>query len=55
MNLHERIKKSGFRQNFIADKLGLSKSHFNQMIKGTATMPERIRNRLNKLLSKVEA
>lgn len=53
MNLQEKIKESGLRQNFLADKLGLSKSHFNQMIKGTATMPEHIRNKLNELLSKV--
>lgn len=52
--LKERIKESGLKQGFIAEKVGIkSASHLTMMLNGYATMPEEIRNKINDLLSKV--
>lgn len=51
--LKERIKESGLKQNYIADKCGVGHAHFSMMINGTATMPEHVRNKINELLAKV--
>jgi len=53
MNLREKIKASGLKQKFIAEKLGLSEAHLTMMLNGKATMPEFIRNDLNTLLKLV--
>lgn len=51
--LKEKIKQSGLKQGFIADKIGVGASHLTMMLNGNATMPEDIRNKINQLLSKV--
>lgn len=53
MNLKEKIEKSGLKQKFVAEKLGITPEHFNQMVNGRVTMPEKVRNEVNELLSKV--
>lgn len=50
--LKERIRESGLKQNFIADKCGVGHAHFSMMLNGIATMPELVRNRINELLLK---
>lgn len=51
--LKEKIKESGLKQNFIADKCGVGHSHFSMMLNGSVTMPESVRNKINELLLKV--
>jgi ATP phosphoribosyltransferase len=51
--LKEKIKQSGLKQGFIADKIGIGASHLSMMLNGNATMPEDVRNKINQLLSKV--
>lgn len=51
--LKEKIKLSGLKQVFIADKIGIGQSHLTMMLNGNAVMPEEIRNKINDLLSKV--
>jgi len=51
--LKEKIQKSGLKQNFIAEKVGVGNSHLTMMLNGNAVMPEDVRNKINELLSKV--
>lgn len=51
--LKERISKSGLKQTFIAEKVGVGNSHLTMMLNGNANMPEDIRNKINELLLKV--
>lgn len=51
--LKERIRQSGLKQVFIAEKLGIGSSHLTMMLSGNAVMPEDIRNKINELLKKV--
>lgn len=53
--LKRKIKESGFKQKFIAEKVGVSEAHFTMMLNGNAVMPESIRNTVNSLLQKVIA
>lgn len=52
-DLKKRIKESGLKQRFIAEKLGIGESHLTMMLNEKATMPESIRNEINQLLAKV--
>lgn len=51
-NLKKRIKDSGFKQNYIADTVNVSKAHFCMMINGKCTMPEQVRNDVINFLKK---
>lgn len=51
--LKEKIKKSGLKKSFIAEKIDIGASHLIMMLNGNATMPEDVRNKINELLSKV--
>lgn len=51
--LKQRIKDSGLKQRFIAEKLGIGETHLTMMLNGNATMPETVRNAINELLTKV--
>jgi len=53
--LKEKIRQSGLKQGFIADKVGVGPSHLTMMLNGNATMPEDVRNKINQLLDKVIA
>ena len=53
--LKERIRLSGLKQSYIADKVGVGASHLTMMLNGNAVMSEGIRNKINELLSKVMA
>jgi len=53
--LKERIRLSGLKQSYIADKVGVGASHLTMMLNGNAVMSEEIRNKINELLSKVMA
>lgn len=55
MNLIEKIKASGLKQKFIAEKVGVSEAHLSMMLNENANMPERVRNLINDLLKKVTA
>lgn len=55
MNLREKIKASGLKQKFIAEKVGISESHLTMMLNENASMPEIVRNKINDLLKKVTA
>lgn len=48
--LKEKIKESGLKQNFIAQKVGIGESHLTMMLSGKATMPEDVRNKIDILL-----
>lgn len=49
--LKERIRLSGLKQSFIAEKVGIGSSHLTMMLNGNAVMSEDIRNKINELLS----
>lgn len=51
--LKKRIKDSGLKQRFIADKIGIGETHLTMMLNERATMPESVRNAINELLTKV--
>lgn len=51
--LKEKIRLSGLKKNFIADKVGVSPAHLTMMLNENATMPEEIRNKINALLTKI--
>lgn len=53
MNLKEKISKSGLKQKFIAEKIGLTAEHLNLLLNNPEKMSEEIRNKINELLSKV--
>lgn len=53
MSLKEKIFNAGFKQKFIAEKIGITPEHLNQMLNGKISMSEDIRNKINELLSKV--
>lgn len=54
-DLKKKIKESGLKQKFIADRVGIGESHLTMMLNNNATMPESVRNAINDLLSKVSA
>lgn len=51
--LKQRIKDSGLKQKFVAEKVGVSEAYFAMMINGQVEMPEIVRNKVNELLKKV--
>lgn len=53
MDLKLKINQSGLKQKFIAEKIGITPEHLNQMLNGKITLSEEIRNKINDLLSKV--
>lgn len=53
--LKRKIKESGLKQKFIAEKVGISEAHFTMMLNENAVMPEAVRNSINSLLQKVTA
>lgn len=50
--LKHRIQQYGLKQVWIADHVGISRSHLNMMLKGTATMSPEIKEKIEKLLNK---
>lgn len=44
------IKTSGLKQNYIADKLALSREHLNRILNGSVSMPEYVDRNLETLL-----
>ncbi len=48
--LKQKIKDSGLKQKFVAEKVGVSEAHFAMMINGQANMPEIVRNKVTELL-----
>ncbi len=51
--LRDRIRNSGLKQKFIAEKIGIGQTHLAMMLNDKATMPEMVRNSINDLLDKV--
>lgn len=51
--LKEKIRLSGLKQVFIAEKIGIGQSHLTMMLNGNAVMPEDVRNKINELLKRV--
>lgn len=51
--LKQKIKDSGLKQKFIAEKIGISEAHLTMMLNNNATMPEKVRNGINDILLKV--
>lgn len=50
--LKEKIKQSGLKQQFIADKIGVGSSHLTMMLNENAKMSEDIQVKINSLLKK---
>jgi len=50
--LKEKIKQSGLKQGFIADKIGVGASHLTMMLNGNATMTAETELAINKILDK---
>lgn len=48
--LKERIKLSGLKQCYIAEKVGIGASHLTMMLNDNAVMPEKIKTAIDKLL-----
>ena len=54
MDIKEQIRKSGLKQKFIADKIGVSKEHLNRMLNDkNSEMPDKYRIEIASLLQKV--
>lgn len=47
-----RIKRSGLKQKFIANSVGISESHLTMMLNKGATMSDRVRNEIITILEK---
>lgn len=54
MDFKARIKNTGLKQVFIADKLGVNYNSFKVYLHDKSLMPEKIRTELNSLLKKYE-
>jgi predicted transcriptional regulator len=50
MNFKERIKEKGIKQNWIANKLGLSDGLFSFYLSGDRTMPDDVKKKLLEIL-----
>lgn len=48
-----KIKESGLLKSYLANKVGVSSAHLSMMLNGKATMPEHVRNSLNRILDSV--
>lgn len=48
MSLKEKIKKSGFKQKHIADKLGISQATLSYYVTGTRSTPKEIQEQIDK-------
>ena len=52
MNLLEMVKESGLKQTYIAEKLGVTRQYFNQMLNGTKPMLEKYERQVKELCNK---
>jgi len=50
MDFKEKIKEKGLKQNWIANKLGLSDGLFSFYLSGDRTMPEEVKKKLIEVL-----
>jgi transcriptional regulator with XRE-family HTH domain len=50
MMLHAMIRERGLKQNWVADKVGLSQSYFNEIALGKRPMPPALIRPLAKIL-----
>ena len=48
--LREKIKKSGFRMNYLAEYIGISQPYFSLCMKGVRNMPKDKQDKLKALL-----
>jgi predicted transcriptional regulator len=53
--IKQKIIKSGLKKVFIADQLGISKSMFSQVLRGTKTLSAENEIKLKELLDRVVA
>lgn len=51
MNLKQKIKKRGLKISWIAEKLGISQPLLSMYLSEKRTMPDLIKNKIEKLLS----
>jgi antitoxin component HigA of HigAB toxin-antitoxin module len=51
-SIKDQIKKSGLKKVFIAEKIGLSPSHFSQVLRGTRNLTLEKEIALKDLISK---
>lgn len=51
--LKEKIRQSGLKQNWIADKVGIGNSHLTMMLNGNAKMSDEVEDNINKILEKI--
>lgn len=49
--LRERIKKSGFKMNYLAEQIGVTKSYFSLCMSGARNLSKDKQNKLKSLLS----
>lgn len=50
MNLQSMIRERGLKQNWVAKQIGMTKSHFSEMIRGKKRVPVKIIEPLARLL-----
>lgn len=50
-----RIKRSGLKQKFISESVGIGESHLTMMLNKGATMSDEVKDKINKLLIKYGA
>lgn len=51
--LKQRIKNSGLKQKFIAEKVGVGDTHLTMMLNGNAIMSNEVHKKIVDLLAKV--
>jgi plasmid maintenance system antidote protein VapI len=50
MDLKERIRLKGLKQNWIADKIGVNPITFNAYLNGERSMPQEVSDKVKKLI-----
>lgn len=48
--LQQEIKEVGLLKSFVAEKVNVSPAHLSMMFKGSATMPEAVRNKITEII-----
>ena len=49
--LREKVKKSGFKMNYLAEQIGVTKSYFSLCMNGVRTLSKDKQQKLKSLLS----
>lgn len=51
MDLREKIRKTGRKQKYFCEILGLNEAHFSQMLSGLRPMPELVKKEIERICS----